>query len=200
MKAKNYTIALFIGVAIGILTALGQKFLPDSVNNFANSGAVWLVPAFLVSYIGKYDCPASVLSSVITLLGCVIGYYGFEPVMNGHAFYLNRWMLVWVVMSFVAGAIFGMGAYLSNNSEKLWKYFGMNLLPAVFITESLSKLIHFQEYAHLLTSMVLSIVIGIVLYFVINGRQCLKGKNLLSLAVLAALGTGMFELLYVMSI
>ena len=41
--------ALLLGLLIGILTVMGQKYLPDSLNSLANSGAIWLIPAFFMA-------------------------------------------------------------------------------------------------------------------------------------------------------
>ena len=52
-SAKKYILAIMLGLAVGVLTLTGQKYLPMNLNFLANSGAVWLIPAFLLSYFGK---------------------------------------------------------------------------------------------------------------------------------------------------
>lgn len=199
MKGKPYAYSLLIGILVGILTVLGQKYLPDSINNFANSGAVWLVPAFLASFLTRGSRSTSIWISILVLLGCVFGYYGFEAVLNGHTVAVNSWMIVWFVMAFVGGTIFGYGAYLANRGAGLWRLIGRNLLPAVFIAESTSKFLHFSDYSHLLVSMILSLVIGGVLYLFINWPEAAKMKNMAVLFAFTALGTGLFELLCLLS-
>lgn len=196
MKVKQYFLPFLIGIAVGFLTVSGQKYLPGSLNNFANSGAVWLVPAFLVSFLGKHNCKNSIFSSVLTLLGCVFGYYGLEAVINGHSFFINIWTILWIVMAFVGGTIFGCGAYMANYGKGAWKYIGLNLLPAVFIAESVSKFLHFSDYSHLLGSMILSVVIGMILFFAINLKQAKKGQSAAALLLLILLGMALFEMLY----
>lgn len=195
MKGKPYGYFLWIGILVGVLTVLGQKYLPDSINNFANSGAVWLVPAFLASFLKRGSRGVSVWISILVLLGCVFGYYGFEAVLNRHTITVNSWMIVWFTMAFVGGAVFGYGAYLANRGAGLWRLIGRNLLPAVFIAESASKFLHFADYSHLLVSMILSLVIGGVLYLFINWHEAAKVKNIVVLFIFTALGTGLFELL-----
>ena len=51
--SRNYTVAIILGIFVGGLTLIGQKYLPINFNFLANSGAVWLVPAFFVSYLLK---------------------------------------------------------------------------------------------------------------------------------------------------
>lgn len=199
MKSRQNGISFLIGLTVGVLTVLGQKYLPDSINNFANSGAVWLVPAFLASYFLRGGRCASLFTCILVLLGCVFGYYGFEAVVNAHTVTVNSWVIVWTVMAFVGGALFGYGAYLANSGKGIWRPLGRNLLPAVFLAESISKFLHFSSYSHLLVSMLLSIGIGMLLYFVINGTQAGKRGNVTAFAVLTLLGTAFFELLYRLS-
>lgn len=199
MKSRPYAYSLLIGILAGILTVLGQKYLPSSVNNFANSGAVWLVPAFLTSFLMRGNRSTSVWISIIVLLGCVFGYYGFEAILNKHTVTVNSWMTVWFVMAFAGGSIFGYGAYLANRGAGLWQLIGRNLLPAAFIAESANKFLHFSDYSHLLVSMILSMGIGGVLYLLINWPEVVKRKNIAVLLALTVLGTGGFELLRLLS-
>lgn len=53
--AKKYTLAVVLGLVVGILTVIGQKYLPINLNFLANSGSVWLIPAFLFSYFDGYN-------------------------------------------------------------------------------------------------------------------------------------------------
>lgn len=43
-SAKRYILAIVLGSVIGVLTLVGQKYLPMNLNFLANSGAVWLIP------------------------------------------------------------------------------------------------------------------------------------------------------------
>ena len=84
--AKKYTLAIIIGIVVGMLTLVGQKFLPINLNFLANSGAIWLIPAFLLSYFEKENRLHSIVTTIVCLLGCVYSYYIFEAVLNHHAF------------------------------------------------------------------------------------------------------------------
>ena len=103
-----------IGVSVGVLTLTGQKYLPMNLNFLANSGAVWLIPAFLLSYFGKGNRLQAVVTTIVCLLGCVYGYYIFDAVLNHHTFTFDGGALFWSVIAFIAGAVFGLGAYLAN--------------------------------------------------------------------------------------
>lgn len=63
-------------------------------------------------------------------------------VLNHHTFMLAGGTLLWSVVAFIAGAVFGLGAFFANQENSKIKYFGMNLLPAVFTAEGLDHVIH----------------------------------------------------------
>lgn len=52
-STRKYFLAIILGMVVGVLTLIGQKYLPMNLNFLANSGAVWLIPAFLISYFEK---------------------------------------------------------------------------------------------------------------------------------------------------
>lgn len=192
---KKYITSVIPGLAVGILTVAGQKFLPMNFNFLANSGAVWLVPAFLLSYLAKEKKGPSILLCMETLFFCVIGYYSFEAVLNQHSFSIGSWMMVWIAMSVIAGAIFGLGAYLAHASSGFLKYIGMNLLPAVFFSEGVWKLLHITDYKHMVPAVMIVTCIGLILYLAINRKEWYKLKNLMSFLVLSALGISGYSIL-----
>ncbi|MDE6863441.1 MAG: hypothetical protein K2J41_03545 [Eubacterium sp.] len=194
--SKNYIMAIILGIAVGCLTLVGQKYLPANLNFLANSGAVWLIPAFCVSYYSKSNKMNSIILCIVCLLFCVSGYYTFEAIMNHHGLSINTWEIVWTVMAFVAGFVFGFGAYFANNNENFLKYCGMNLLPAVFFSEGINKLIHISDYSHMVPAVIMVTLIGLILYIIINRKDIIKKNNIISFAALSVLGLAGFEVLY----
>lgn len=197
---RNYTVAIILGILVGGLTVIGQKYLPINFNFLANSGAVWLVPAFFISYFLKSSKGNSIGLCIVCLLFCVMSYYWFEAIMNNHEFYLNRWAIIWIVMAFVAGAVFGLGAYFVNSRNHILKYCGMNLLPAVFFSEGMIKLIHLSDYLHMIPAVIMITCIGLIIYLAINRKDYLKRFNLISFMTLSFLGLVGHEVLYRISI
>lgn len=195
-RTKNYIIAVILGIAVGCLTLVGQKYLPINLNFLANSGAVWLIPAFCISYFSKSNKLDSIILCIVCLLFCVSGYYIFEAIINHHGLTMNKWEIVWTVMAFAAGFVFGFGAYFANNSENLLKYCGMNLLPAVFFSEGVNKFIHISDYSHMVPAVIMVSMIGLILYIVINCKDSIKKNNLISFTILSVFGLAGFEVLY----
>lgn len=56
-----------------------------------------------------------------------------------YTFTLAGGTLLWSVVALIAGAVFGLGAYLANQEGSKLKYFGMNLLLAVFTAEGMDN-------------------------------------------------------------
>lgn len=194
-SVKGYGLAIILGLAVGALTVVGQKYLPMNLNFLANSGAVWLIPAFLLSYLGRGNRVQTIAGAIVCLLGCVYGYYIFEAALNQHAFVFSGGPLMWSVMALLAGAVFGLGAFYARQEGSKLQYLGRNLLPAVFTAEGLDHVIHLADYAHMVPAVILKIVIGVILYVVINGKNAIKGKELLAYVVLTAFGVAGFALL-----
>ena len=185
---KKYILAIILGFAVGVLTLIGQKYLPMNLNFLANSGAVWLIPAFLLSYFEKGNRLQSIANTIVCLLGCVYGYYIFEAVMNHHAFSFAEGALFWTVVAFIAGAVFGLGAFFANQENSKLKYFGMNLLPAVFTAEGVDNVIHIKDYSHMIPAVIMKIVIGVILYLVVNRKDVIKLRNIISYVVITIFG------------
>lgn len=199
-NVRNYAIAIILGILAGGLTLVGQKNLPIQWNFLANSGAIWLVPAFFVSYLSKPGKGHSAALCIVCLLFCVNSYYLLEAIMNGHAFSFERWQVVWTAMALIAGSVFGWGAYFGNNRSGILKSCGTNLLPAAFFSEGLSKLIHLSDYSHMVAAVITTVCIGLILYVLINRRDCMRKYNLLSFSILSLLGFAGYELLIRMTL
>ena len=197
MKSKKYILTIIIGSLVGILTLMGQKYLPINLNFLANSTSMWLIPAFLIPYIFKTDKKASIILSISSLVFCVLGYYVFEAIFNNHTFEVSRTIIFWLICAVAGGIVFGLGAYYSNKEQNIIKYVSMNLLPAVFISEGVYKLIHIKEYQHMVIGIILQIIIGLILYFVIANKEAIKKKNILSIVGLVILGTFAFNILFI---
>ena len=197
---KKYSSAIIIGLIVGVLTLLGQACLPVNLNFLANSGAVWLIPAFLFSFFIKENKLNSMLTTIICLLGCVYGYYIFEAIHNHHPFCMTEGALMWSIIALLAGSIFGIGAYFANQEDSKLKYCGMNLLPAVFTAEGIDNLLHISGYLHMIPAVIMKIIIGMILYLVIIRKNAAKTYNLLSYGIITILGivayTGLLLLIY----
>lgn len=188
-------LALFAGLVTGALTVIGQKYLPGSLNSLANSGAMWLIPAFFVALAAKTKV-AAILFCTETLVVCVISYYWIEAIVNRHRFLpVGYYFYVWLACAIVFGVIFGAGAFLrkQRSSNHAW---GASLLPAVFLSEGLSELLHISEYLHMIPAVIGRALIGLALYFLIYKSSSFQRKPLISFCTLSTLGLAGYEILF----
>lgn len=182
-------VSALLGLAVGILTVLGQKYLPGNLNSLANSGAVWLVPAFFTASRQQKRAYCAI-SATLCLLGCVFGYYVFEAIFNAHEFHfgnLANW--VWVACAFVGGVAFGAGAYLWKMCSAPWNYVGMAMLPSAFLAEGITMLLHYDSYLHMLAVPIVWVVVGLLL-LVFFFRQQMHSPQALPVA-LGVVGAGL---------
>lgn len=194
-NVKKYVSALMIGLIVGVLTLIGQSFLPINLNFLANSGSMWLIPAFLFSYYLRDNKLNSVLITIICLIGCVYGYYIFEAIINHHSFNITEGAMIWSVVALLAGGIFGIGAYFANKENSKLKYCAMNLLPAVFTAEGIDNILHISDYSHMIPAVIMKIIIGVILYLIINRKNVFHVRNLLSFGIITTLGVVAYAVL-----
>jgi len=119
--------------------------------------------------------------------------------LNHHSFIINSHTVIWLICAFIGGFIFRLGAYYSNNKETILKQFSQNLLPAVFLSEGVNKLIHLNDYNHMIPALLLLVIIGVLLYFVINRKNALKRSTIVTFIILSFLGIIFYEILYKVS-
>lgn len=192
----KYIIAIVIGIFVGIITLIGQKYLPINFNFLANSGAIWLIPSFLLSGYFNLGKKESIFISTICLLSCVFGYYIFESIVNSHSFQINNLMVVWIICAIIGGIVIGLGTYFFNNEKGILKKISSNLLPAIFVSEGLNKIIHIDGYKHMIPATIIVTCIGLVLYFIINKKESLHRNNAITFAILCILGLIFYELIF----
>lgn len=195
MKFKKIFTSMFIGFIVGLLTVFGQKYLPGALNSIANSGSVWVVPAF---YIGtkQRDKLESILLSIIYLLMCVMTYYGYYAIKWNTGFSIGFYQAVWLICAVVFGFVFGFGGYLSKKENRIIKYLCTTMLPAAFISESLTFISHFEHYSHMIDVIVMWLVVGCAMYLINCKNEWKSKKYLFSLLIMTLLGFAGYQLLY----
>jgi len=192
---RNYLIAIITGIIVGILTVIGQKYLSGNLNFLVNSASMWLIPAFFIPYFLKTDSKDSIIISMSTLIFCVLGYYIFEAIIHNHTFEFSRIVIFWLMCAIAGGIVFGLGANYSRTQNGKLKLLSMNLLPAVFLSEPLYKLINISAYSNVILDIIVQIIMGLILYGIINFKESHKFKNILSCIFLTILGIlGFFTL------
>ncbi|MCG8928076.1 DUF6518 family protein [Lentzea sp. CC55] len=120
------------GLLLGVLTNLGQGVLPGGFNSLANSGAIWVVAAFVAGARSRRP----ILAGTLTQVGAVAGYYGYAELFRDGMGDLHA-PSVWLALAFVAGPLFGT-AGSRWRQDRGWRHWtGAGVLGAVFGMEGL---------------------------------------------------------------
>ena len=167
------------------------KISSRALNSLANSGSIWVVPAFYIakSYKQKWK---SIISSMIYLLICVITYYGYYSI----GFTIGFHQAIWLCCAVIFGFIFGLGGNISQYGKGTIKYLCKVMLPATFLSESLMLISHFQQYSHMLDVIFMWFFIGISLYFINCKKEWYSKHYLLALLIMLSLGFLGYQLIY----
>lgn len=190
--------SILIGLVVGVLTLIGQAFLPGNFNSIANSGAVWLMPAYYLAS-RLESIKQAIISCILCLIGSVYGYYIFEAMWNNHTFtFFSYYKFLWVVCALIAGTIFGMASNKGKTSQNnFYKSIGKSVLPAVFIAEGLNILMHKKDYAHMINVGYMWIVVSIVLAAISFKKDILKKDSIFALTSVSILGLIFYEIIFI---
>nr|WP_127530527.1 DUF6518 family protein [Paenibacillus kobensis] len=182
------------GIIVGILTVLGQGVLPGNWGSLANSGTVWLIPAFYVGGLGPSKLK-SALASILTLCGMVMGYYGYAMIIQdvAHSIY---YILVWTGAAILGGLIFGIAGYLWGQDQGSKHKYGSALISGVFITEGLDLYLHMDDYGHMLPVGAVKITVGFILLLVLERSNKDRVASLLALIPVIVLGMIGYQILH----
>jgi hypothetical protein len=160
----RFRIALVVvtGLAVGILTSFGQRYLNGALNAFVNSASAWLVAPFLLGWVmaTRFGAAAAGLAACALQL---VGYYvtahlrGFTP--GGSAI-----LVFWGACGLVGGPLFGAAGHAWRTGRARERGIGATLLPAAFIAEGLWVYLHELHYE---ATAVLWLLIGSALVLVL---------------------------------
>jgi hypothetical protein len=186
---RNIAWIVGIGLAFGALTVLGQAILPGSWNHFANSGAVWLVAAFMVG-IWTPSVLWAMMGGFISLIMALAGYTVVITVLG--LTYPFSAMAFWGTVALVGGPVFGLAGQWWRHPTGSWRHAtSAALMGGVFIAEGWYLLTIIQD---MLAGWV-SIVIGVLFAILLPRSWKDRFHSLAALVPIVLLGIGAFALL-----
>ena len=183
---QKITLMALGGLLLGALTLFGQGALPGSWNHFANSGAVWLLAAFLVGS-RRSSFAWAYVGGAVTLLGALIGYtlgagaVGLSYPLAAVAF--------WGSVALGGGPLAGAAGRAWRTDVARLHVMGLAFIGAVFAAEGWYVLTYIQDALAGWVSVGLGVVL--VLALARSGRE-----RLYTLVLMVPL-TGLGMLVYV---
>jgi uncharacterized protein DUF6518 len=137
------SIVLGAGILTGLATLIGQGIMPGQWNTLVNSGAIWLVPVFLVGSRMPSRTWAAVAGAG-TLLATVATYYG-SAALTGAPISL-RMVAFWAAVALVAGPLYGCAGRWWHDDRRSLRVSGLALLGGVLVAEGLYLVLVLQYY------------------------------------------------------
>lgn len=183
-------IVVLVGIAIGVLTLVGQAVLDPYWNRLANSGAVWVTGAFLVGSLMPSDRTAAA-AGLGTLVGAVVSYFLVAQVVAGAGVSVSS-VAIWLGTAVVGGPVFGMAGHWWRGILQPQRLIAVALLAAVYVAEGASTLIRIPELANVGW---VEIVVGLVWLALLGRSNLERARGLVAMLPIAALGVVAYGLI-----
>src|SRR4029079_14204962 len=137
--ARLFTISVVVGLCLGVLTQLGQSFLPEGIGQIANSISPWVSVAFVVGALAA-GWRVAAIAGFLTLGVALIGYYGMVWIRFGYTGGSTS-LILWAIRALAGGAVFGPAGWFWRWTRGVARVAAIALLSAVFVTEGLYLLV-----------------------------------------------------------
>ncbi|MFC1411679.1 DUF6518 family protein [Streptacidiphilus sp. N1-12] len=123
------------GLALGAVTNILQGVLPDSLQMFANSGAVWVVAAYVAGLLVRCGPDwRTFAAGAATQVGAVVGYYGYAQFARDGMGALHA-PAVWLAFALVAGPLFGTAGAWWRAAAQWRRVASLGVIGGVFAME-----------------------------------------------------------------
>ncbi len=132
LALRSLSLVLVLGLALGVLTSLGQAHLPDEVRSFANSTGSWTLVAFLLVWPSRSPLQAAV-GGVLALWALLAGYVLASELRGFPA--SSSLVAFWGAAGLLAGPFVGLGAWWAGTGPAVHAGLGAGALAGVLAAE-----------------------------------------------------------------
>lgn len=185
--ARTVAIAVGAGLALGVVTQIGQGVLPDGWRSLANSVSPWLFVAFLVGSRAARD-PLAAVAGSLTLLFALVGYYGLVAIRFGIIPSLSGAVLLWLIASVAGGPVFGVAGRWWRDRRPWRRATALGLMGAAPIAEAAYFIVvlGFRDVG------IAAALIGVLLPLLLGRERGDRVRGLLALVPCVLLGLAGF--------
>jgi Family of unknown function (DUF6518) len=127
------------GLALGVLTLLGQGHLSGGWLALVNSGALWLLPAFVAGSLTWSNTSAG-LAGAGLLVAAVAGYYAPVALVVAGASANSRSVAIWVATALAGGPVYGVAGRWWRGARPALRWKALGLVGGASLAEGLSRL------------------------------------------------------------
>jgi hypothetical protein len=188
-----FAIAVVGGLAVGVLTSIGQTLLPDVIQSLANGAAPWSAAAFALAAAGAgRDAGRGAALAAIALLAMLAGY-DLSTLARGFAVNGST-TLFWIAAALTVGPILGIASVWIRGPDRRKAAVGVAALASILVGEAAYGLaILVSTTAPVYWALQLALGIGLVIAVAVR----LSSPSVAALgAALTAVGAVAFVVLY----
>jgi len=131
-----------VGLALGVLTAYAQNWLPQELGSLANSSGSWALVAFGLALLGRSIGVAAVCGSLslLTLLGGYVVGAGVRGDSSSTAL-----IVFWVAAGLLIGPLLGLGGYWVKTDSGPRAALGIGAMSGVLVGEGIYGLAYIAD-------------------------------------------------------
>lgn len=133
--AARLALAGIVALALGVLTAYAQEWLPAELGSLANSSGSWALVAFGLALLLATGVRNAAVIGSLALLALLVGYV-LAAEARGYASG-SALIAFWGAAALLAGPLVGVGAYWAKWGERLRPGLGVGAMSGVLIGEGL---------------------------------------------------------------
>ncbi len=132
---RTLVIAVVAGFILGVVTQLGQMWLPEVLKPIANSISPWLAVAFAIGSMSRRPAVAAIAAWAALALA-LVGYYSMVWLQFGYGGSTSS-LVLWGVAAVAGGLVFGPAGWFWRHGTPLVAAASIGVLAAVFIAEAI---------------------------------------------------------------
>lgn len=183
-------VALIVGVALGVLTLVGQGVLDANWNRLANSGAIWVSGAFIVGSLMPSERSAAAVG-LGALIAAVLSYYISARLFAGAGVSASS-IAIWLGTAVVGGPVFGLAGRSWRGDRQPQRRLAVAVLAGVYVAEGASTLLRIPNQAAV-GWVEIAVGIGVLVALSRSNRDWLLG--LVAMLPIVALGVAAYAVI-----
>ncbi len=161
-EAGRLGLIVAAGIGLGVLTIVGQGILDAGWNRLANSGAIWLLVAWLV---GSRMPTArwAIGAGFVVLASALAGYYVAAHISGAGVSTSSA--IIWLGTALVGGPVYGLAGRWWRVEAGVRRIVAIGLAGGIFAAEGISTLIRIPDLAvvgwiEVIAGVLLSLALG----------------------------------------
>ena len=124
-----------MALALGVLTAYAQGWLPERLGSLANSAGTWALVAFILALLVATSAQEAMVFGSLSLLGLLAGYVVGAQMRDVPS--STTTVAFWIAAALVAGPVLGLSAYWIKSRRDLLAATGFGVMAGMLIGEGI---------------------------------------------------------------